>query len=176
MQINWTTEKRKVADLKDYENNPRKFNKKGLRDLKESIKSVGYIDPIAINTDGTILGGHARKKTLLALKLKEVDVRVPDRLLTEKEQKEVVIRLNKNTAGEWDNFKLGEFFEKENLVDWGFEPEDFGGVVAQEAEYNGIEESEEIEYLCLVRLEDEESQQNFYNEMLDRDLICKIMT
>ena len=32
-KIVWTTEKRKVADLKDFSKNPRKFTDKGIKDL-----------------------------------------------------------------------------------------------------------------------------------------------
>lgn len=124
--INWTTEKRKVSDLKDYAKNPRRFTEKGIADLRASMERLGYIDPIAINTDGTIIGGHARKKTLKALGLKEVDVRVPDRELTEKEIDEAIIRLNKNIAGEWDMDAIANNFEVEDLTAWGFAPEELG--------------------------------------------------
>ena len=34
--MEWKIEKRNIADLKGYEKNPRKFTKKGLKDLKVS--------------------------------------------------------------------------------------------------------------------------------------------
>jgi DNA modification methylase len=122
--ITWRTERREVSQLNDYDKNPRKITKKGLEQLKASMDKLGYIDPIAINLDGTIIGGHARKQTLQSLKIKEVDVRVPDRLLTEDEVAEAIVRLNKNIAGEWDFDKLANNFEIENLVEWGFTPEE----------------------------------------------------
>lgn len=85
MAINWKNERRKVKDLRDNPKNSRRFTEKGMADLKASIEGVGYIDPIAINQDNMIIGGHARRKTLLELGIKEIDVRVPDRLLTDKE-------------------------------------------------------------------------------------------
>lgn len=125
MAINWSTEKRNIQDLKDYDKNPRTFTEKGMADLKASLKSLGYIDPIAINKDGTIIGGHARKKTLIDLGLTEIDVRVPDRILTDKQIKEAIIRLNKNTAGIWNQDMLMEEFEHQELIEWGFERSDF---------------------------------------------------
>src|SRR5262245_52260319 len=95
---------------------------------------MGYIDPIAVNTDGNILGGHARKKVLQELKVKEVDVRVPNRLLTEKEVEETCIRLNKNVAGEWDFDMLANLFDTADLIDWGFEPGEFGILAGSENE------------------------------------------
>ena len=126
MTISWVTERRKVKDLKEYKNNPRKFTEKGLADLEASLSRLGYIDPIAVNTDGTIIGGHARKKMLLKLGIKEVDVRVPDRTLTDAEIDEAIIRLNKNIAGEWDFEKLGDWYDQANLVEWGFFSEEVG--------------------------------------------------
>jgi hypothetical protein len=49
----------------------------------------------------------------------EVDVRVPNRTLTEQEFKEYNIRANKNT-GEFDFDILSSSFEYEDLQDWGF--------------------------------------------------------
>lgn len=59
------------------------------------------------------------------LGFKKVDVKVPDRLLNEQEVKEIVVRLNANTAGEWDIDKLNSFFDCDRLKDWGLDI-DFG--------------------------------------------------
>lgn len=122
--IQWSTEVRKISDLKDYDKNPRLITEKGISDLKLSLERLGYIDPIAINMDGTIIGGHARKKTLKKLGIKEIEVRVPDRLLSDSEVQEAIVRLNKNIAGEWDFNKLANNFNTEDLIDWGFTPEE----------------------------------------------------
>lgn len=124
-KLEWRTERRAVSSLKDYGKNPRKFTEKGLSDLKNSLDRLGYIDPIAINADGTIIGGHARRQTLEAIGVVEVDVRVPSRQLSESEMQEAVIRLNKNIAGEWDFKKLEEGFQRLDLLDWGFEKSEF---------------------------------------------------
>ncbi len=126
--IEWATERRKLADLRDYPKNPRKHTEKGLADLKAGIASVGYIEPIAVNLDGTIIGGHARRKTLKALGLTEIDVRVPDRMLTEKEVEEAVVRLNRNIAGEFDFDMLAADFGMGELVEWGFTEEELGEI------------------------------------------------
>ncbi|MBR5304883.1 MAG: hypothetical protein IKU37_08685 [Candidatus Gastranaerophilales bacterium] len=119
--INWKIEKRNISELKGYDKNPRKFTAKGLADLKKSLESCGDANIITINADNTVLGGHARLHVMKELGYKEVDVKVPDRLLNEKECQEVVIRLNANTAGEWDLEKLEADFEIENLEDWGLD-------------------------------------------------------
>lgn len=44
--ITWHIEKRKVADLIEYEGNPRDLTEKGLKDLKTSIKKFGCADAL----------------------------------------------------------------------------------------------------------------------------------
>lgn len=124
--IEWKTETWPISRLKDWPKNPRKFTPKGMDDLKASMTRLGYIDPIAVNTDGTIIGGHARKKMLKELGLKEIDVRVPDRLLTDREIEEAAVRLNKNVAGMWDFEALANGFDSQDLIEWGFEAEELG--------------------------------------------------
>jgi len=124
--MKWTNERRRVDTLKDYPNNPRTPDPQGMANLERSIESVGYVEPIAINTDGTILSGHRRKQVLEAKGIAEVDVRVPERQLTEPECREVVIRLNRNIAGVWDMDVLTNDFEPESLIDWGFTDYELG--------------------------------------------------
>ena len=65
---------------------------------------------LIINTDNRIIGGHMRRRIMLQSGYKPddlVDVRVPERELTEREAEELAIRLNKNT-GDWDRLQAGE--------------------------------------------------------------------
>ena len=119
--MNWKIEKRNIVELVGYDKNPRKFTKKGLQDLKQSLKRCGDANIITINADNTVLGGHARLEVMKQLGYKEVDVKVPDKLLNEEEVKEIVIRLNANTAGEWDLDKLTIDFDVDILKDWGLD-------------------------------------------------------
>ena len=119
--ITWKIEKRKIDDLKGFKKNPRKFTEKGLKDLKKSLEKLGDANLITINADNTILGGHARIQVMKELGYKEVDVKVPNRLLNEKEAEETCIRLNANTAGEFDLDKLQAEFDIDELSEWGLD-------------------------------------------------------
>ncbi len=121
--ITWKIEKRNIEELRGYDKNPRKFTEKGLKDLKKSLQKCGDANIITINADNTVLGGHARLTVMKQLGYKEVDVKIPDRLLNEKQVQEVVIRLNANTAGEWDLDKLQTDFELDELQEWGLDIE-----------------------------------------------------
>lgn len=120
-KIEWHIEKRKIDEIKPHPKNPRLFTEKGMKDLDKSISKIGMAQPININIDGTILSGHARLMTLQKKGIQEVDVYVPSRELTEKEQEEVLIRMNANVAGEWDFEKLANEWESLELVDYGLE-------------------------------------------------------
>lgn len=120
-RISWKVEKRKLADLKPHSKNPRQFTEKGLKDLENSINSIGFMQPININQDGTILSGHARAMKLKQMGEIEVDAYVPDRLLTPKQEEEVLVRANANTAGQWDWDLLANEFEDFELTEWGLE-------------------------------------------------------
>lgn len=120
-RIVWKIEKRKLVDLKPHPKNPRQFTEKGMKDLENSINSIGFMQPININQDGTILSGHARALKLKEMGETEVDVYVPDRLLTPKQEEEVLVRANANTAGQWDFDILANEFDIDEINDWGLE-------------------------------------------------------
>ena len=127
MKIEWHNEKRRIRDLIPYVANPRQITDKQAKDLKASLDKFGIADPIVINTDNTIIGGHQRKKILESLMGVdpdfEIDVRVPDRELTIDEARELNVRLNKN-MGQWDFDVLANNFELDDLLEWGFERTD----------------------------------------------------
>jgi DNA modification methylase len=120
-KLSWRTEQRKVSDLIPHAKNPRTLSKKQRQDLEASITTFGLAEIPAINTDNTVLAGHARLKILKALGRgkKEIDVRVPNRTLTDKEAEEYMLRSNRNT-GSWD-YDLLKNFDTQFLIDLGFE-------------------------------------------------------
>jgi site-specific DNA-methyltransferase (adenine-specific) len=127
MNFDWHNEKRRIKDLVPYVANPRQITEKQAKDLKASLERFGVADPLIINTDNTIIGGHQRKKileTLMGIDPDyEIDVRVPDRELSIDEMRELNVRLNKNT-GSFDFDILANNFELDDLLDWGFEKSD----------------------------------------------------
>lgn len=117
--INWINEKRKVSELIPAKYNPRKLSEIQKEQLKSSINKFSLCDPIIINKNNVVIGGHQRIKILKDIGTSECDVRVPDILLDDNQEKELNIRLNKN-LGDWDNVLLKEFDEN-MLKDVGFD-------------------------------------------------------
>lgn len=100
-------EKRKLADLIPAAYNPRKALKPGdpeYEKLAVSIETHGYIDPIVINEDGTIIGGHQRRTVMMDLGYTEAEVCIVD-IPDKNDEIAANIALNK-IDGEWDNDKL----------------------------------------------------------------------
>lgn len=111
-------EKRIVADLKPAEYNPRKAltpDDAEYQKIKRSIETFGYVDPIIVNKDGTIIGGHQRYTVLKDLGYTEVEVNVLD--LSKDDEKALNIALNK-ISGEWDNLKLKDLLVELDLGDY----------------------------------------------------------
>ena len=117
--MRWNVESRKISDLIENPKNPRHLKKEQADDLKESIEKFGLCEPIVVNTDNFIIGGHQRIHTLKLLGHEYVDVNIPERQLTEKEVEELTIRLNKN-VGEWDDEILANEWDPNELCKWGF--------------------------------------------------------
>lgn len=115
----------KITELLEAEYNPRQLTEKQYDDLTASIKKFGFVDPIIVNKhpdrDNVVVGGHQRLKVAKLLNYKKVPcVEVK---LTEEEERELNVRLNKN-HGEWDWDALANNFDNGELIDWGFTEDD----------------------------------------------------
>ena len=91
-------ERRPLTSIHPADYNPRKELKPGdpeFQNIQRSLKEFGYVDPIIINKDGTIIGGHQRASVLKSLGYTEADCIVVD--LGKQDEK----ALNK-IGGQWD--------------------------------------------------------------------------
>lgn len=145
--IAWTTVQRKVSDLVPHSKNPRSLSPQQQKDLTASITKMGFAEIPATNTDNTVLAGHARLKCLIALGRGDetIDVRVPNRTLTEKECEEYLLRSNRN-VGSWD-YNLLKAFDTEFLLNIGFDDNDLGDIWDDvlEIEEDDFDEKKEVE-------------------------------
>ena len=95
----------KLSDLRPYENNPR-INDAAAKQVAESIRQTGNIDPIEIDEDNIILSGHTRLKALTELGYTETEcIRITG--LTEAQKRKYRVLTNKTgEAALWDVDKL----------------------------------------------------------------------
>ena len=106
--------------------NPRKDLKPGdaeFEKIKRSIEEFGYVEPVIVNEDMTIIGGHQRAKVLSALGYEEIDCVVIT--VDKTKEKALNIALNKIT-GDWDTEALAVLLseldkESYNIELTGFE-------------------------------------------------------
>ena len=125
-QLEWSIEKRKVSELKNWDKNPRKITATAFEKLKDRIRKRGFHDVIKIDTDGVILSGNQRRKALLDLGFTDVEVKVPNRPLTEQEKQEIALESNRND-GVWDNDLLANFDEM-ILLEVGFDSKELDNI------------------------------------------------
>jgi len=146
MSITWSAEKRNISDLIPAEYNPRQMTEKQAENLEKSLSKFDLAAPIIINQNNTVIGGHQRINILKRAGKLEVDVRVPDRQLSEEEEKELNLRLNKN-LGEWDFDGLmnmdGNLLKDVGFEDW--ELESIGQTDLSEDENGGLKIKRSIE-------------------------------
>lgn len=83
-----------IGELKPYERNPRTSTVREFEQLIESLKKFGQFAPLLVNEDLAVAGGHQRLKAMAMLGWLTVRVTVPDRMLSEAEFKEALIRHN----------------------------------------------------------------------------------
>jgi len=120
-----------VSVLKPAEYNPRKKLKKGDKEYKKienSIKEFGFADPLVVNADMTIIGGHQRLTVAIDLGYTEVPCAVVD--VDKTREKALNIALNKIT-GAWDDQMLADLLKdlenvNFNLEFTGFEAPEIG--------------------------------------------------
>lgn len=91
----------KINELLPYEKNAKKHDKTQINNVAESIKQYGFVQPIVIDENKTVIIGHCRLLSAKKLKLKEVPcILVND--LTEEQIKALRIVDNKSNESEWD--------------------------------------------------------------------------
>lgn len=127
-KVSWVAEKRKLKDLIPWERNPRKIREEQAKRLLKSFDEFGQVETIAISPTNEIYNGHQRLKVLRDAfgDDYEVEVRISNRPLTEKEREKLTVYLHKGTTGEWDFDILANEFDTNDLLSWGFDKVDFG--------------------------------------------------
>lgn len=100
-----------ISQLKPAAYNPRKKLKAGDKEyekIKASIEEFGFADPLVVNSDMTIIGGHQRYTVATDLGIEKLPCAVVD--VDKVREKTLNIALNKIT-GAWDENALAELLE-----------------------------------------------------------------
>ena len=101
--------------------NPRKDLKPNDEEyikIKNSIENFGFVSPLIVNKDMTVIGGHQRLKVLIELGFTEIECIVVD--LDKTSEKALNIALNK-IQGDWDEEKLENLLKELKLENFDLE-------------------------------------------------------
>lgn len=126
----------RLSEIKPYKKNAKKHDETQIKNVMQSIKDFGVVQPIVVDKNNTIIIGHCRYEAMKRLgydELQEGWVKVVD--LSEEETEKLRLLDNKLNESEWDMDLLAEYVPQLDFsdfdIDWGL-PED-------------IEENTEIE-------------------------------
>lgn len=112
-----------LADLKPYENNPRK-NDSAVDAVAKSIEQFGFKVPIVIDSDNVIVCGHTRFKAAQKLGLESVPCVIADDLTPAQVK---AFRLADNKTAELSGWDFAFMREELNDLDaLNFDMADFG--------------------------------------------------
>ncbi|MFA6058953.1 MAG: hypothetical protein WC756_12195 [Taibaiella sp.] len=173
-QLTWTTEKRKVSDLVPYDLNPRLLTEDRRQRLVASLEKFNLAEIPAINLDHTVIAGNQRLAVMKAVGRGEewIDVRVPNRQLTESEVKEYNLIANTH-AGQWDFELLQQEFSEFDLKEFDItlpDPE-----FPPLGDHKGIEYNPDKKWFLNIECTGEQHAQRLYEELSNKGLEVKII-
>jgi hypothetical protein len=179
------------AKIRRYKDNPRR-NESALKPVRKSILEFGFVQPIVVDTEFTIIIGHTRFDA--SEDLPEYANKVPCVQVDLPPEKVRALRIADNSTHEfatWDHEKLMAELAGIAATDFGKEMQDF---------FNGFNVSEELakmdgtappepagtskqvtfnckpHYRVMVICENDKEQEKVYNDLRGRGLNCKVVT
>ena len=163
-----------VKDLIPYDRNTKKHDKTQINNVAESIKQYGFVQPIVIDKNNTVVIGHCRLLAARQLKMKEVPcVCVED--LTEEQVNALRIVDNKSNESEWDFDILPD-----ELAELDLSAFDFDFCVNLDEDDKETKEREEIELnesiSVVVECSDDEEAETIFEKLSEEGYKCHIST
>ena len=163
-----------VKDLIPYDRNTKKHDKTQINNVAESIKQYGFVQPIVIDKNNTVVIGHCRLLAAKQLKMKEVPcVCVED--LTEEQVKALRIVDNKSNESEWDFDILPD-----ELAELDLSAFDFDFCVSLDEDDTETKEREEIalneSVSVVVECSDDEEAEAIFEKLSEEGYKCHIST
>jgi ParB-like nuclease family protein len=116
-----------INDVFEADYNPRQMSEGEADEIEKSLSKFGFVEPVIVNQHperkNMIVGGAQRTK--IAKKLGYTHIPVVYVNLDKDKEMELNVRLNKN-QGSWSIDKLANFFNSNELIEWGFSPSELG--------------------------------------------------
>jgi len=90
-----------ISEIKPYYKNAKKHDKKQIKQVADSIKRFGFVQPIVIDKNNEVVIGHCRLEAAKMLELKDVPT-ISVENLTDKEVQALRLADNKLNESAWD--------------------------------------------------------------------------
>lgn len=125
-----------TAELKPYDKNAKKHDKKQIANVAESIKQFGFVQPIVLDKDNNVIIGHCRLEAAKKLHLDEVPCVMADDL-TDEQVKKLRLLDNKLNESDWDIDLIAEEIADLDFdgfdVDWELPEDEETEIIEDEA-------------------------------------------
>ena len=166
----------RLSEIKPYKKNAKKHDETQIKNVMQSIKEFGVVQPIVVDMTNTIIIGHCRYEAMKRLgydELQEDCVKVVD--LPEEEAEKLRLLDNKLNESEWDMDLLAEDVPQLDFsdfeIDWG---------LSEEQEENTEKERKDVNYnesisVVIECANDEEAEETF-TKLSEMGYLCKIST
>ena len=166
----------RLSQIKPYKKNAKKHDEKQIKNVMQSIKEFGVVQPIVVDRTNTIIIGHCRYEAMKRLgydELQEDLVKTVD--LSEEEAEKLRLLDNKLNESEWDMDLLAEDVPQLDFsdfeIDWG---------LSEEQEENTEKERKDVNYnesisVVIECANDEEAEETF-TKLSEMGYLCKIST
>ena len=166
----------RLSEIKPYKKNAKKHDETQIKNVMQSIKEFGVVQPIVVDRNNTIIIGHCRYEAMKRLgydELQENWVKVVD--LSEEEAEKLRLLDNKLNESEWDMDLLAEDVPQLDFsdfeIDWG---------LSEEQEENTEKERKDVNYnesisVVIECANDEEAEETF-TKLSEMGYLCKIST
>lgn len=164
-----------IKDIKPYERNAKKHDERQIKNVMQSIKNYGIVQPLVVDKDNVLIIGHCRLIAAKRLKLKEVPVVRMDELTQEQVDK---LRLldNKLNESEWDFDLLAEDIPTLDFsdfdIDWGLSDDIEDEKTGKEP--NDIDYHESIS--VVIDCDNDEQAEDVFNKLTSEGYTCRIST
>lgn len=162
----------KVSALKPYPQNAKRHDETQIKNVAESIKQYGFVQPIVIDKDNVVVIGHCRLLAAKKLNMENAPCVMVDEL-TDEQVKALRLIDNKTNESEWDiellTAELDELDLSEFDIDWG--------VIEENEQTKNRQEILMRESISVViECYDEEEAELIFEKLSEEGYKCRIST
>ena len=164
-----------ILEIHENQKNEKKHSEIQIKNVAESIKKFGIVQPLVIDKNNEIIIGHCRFKALKLLDYKEIPcVKLEE--ITEDQANMLRILDNKLNESDWNIELLKDTLNNLDLndfdLDWSFLDEE----IENEIERTDLSDNYQEKLQIIIECENEEMQEQLYQEFTERGFTCQLST